>query len=121
MCFTGQFGANKADLGAGRPGPAHEDPVSPGGAAAEPFTRRGGPSAPGGLPVRSGLPGTPAEAASSDFFQPAGGSVTFFLKADSHVCNQVINPARKFFPLRVEMFILFCELMCTVYFFPLHK
>lgn len=51
LFLTGRFGASKADLGAGRPGPAHQDPVSPGGAAAEPLTRRGGPSAPGGLPV----------------------------------------------------------------------
>lgn len=51
MCASGRRRAGEADLGAGRPGPAHEDPVPSGGAAAEPLTRRSGPPAPGGLPV----------------------------------------------------------------------
>lgn len=56
LMSPGRFGATEADLGAGRPGSAHEDSVSSGGAAAEPPTSRSGPPTPGGLPVWSRLP-----------------------------------------------------------------
>lgn len=56
-CDSGWYRASEADLGAGHPGPAHEDPVSSGGAAAEPPSWRSGPPAPGGLPVQWGLSG----------------------------------------------------------------
>lgn len=56
LMFPGRFGATEADLGAGRPGSAHEDSVSSGGAAAKPPTSRSGPPTPGGLLVWSRLP-----------------------------------------------------------------